>query len=46
MTGDALAASDLFWRRFMRMWSLFARPTDAEWAADWYRDPGSAWWES
>jgi hypothetical protein len=18
---------------------------DAEWATDWYRDPGSAWWE-
>jgi hypothetical protein len=28
-----------------RMWFLFWRPTDAEWATDWYRDPGSAWWD-
>jgi len=28
-----------------RMWSLFWRPTDAEWATNWYRDPGAAWWE-
>ena len=30
---------------FWGMWFLFMQPTPAEWATDWYRDPGSAWWE-
>lgn len=28
-----------------RFWFWFFRPDHVEWATDWYRNPGSAWWE-